>query len=118
MPRMLILESYGPIRQALAMILERAGWEVTLCQTERETTAALAKGRYDVLLMDLEMHSGDGWRFLQRAMPERATPVIAVLNQDSLRSQQAQDLGVRTILYKPLRRKRLLDSAAAVLNGA
>ena len=117
MPRILILESYGPTRQALAMILEREGWEVTLSQTEQETFEALVKDHYDVLLVDLEMNTGDGWRVLQHAMPERTTPVIAVLNQGSPRSQQAQELGVKTILYKPLRRKRLLDSAVAVLNG-
>ena len=117
MPRILILESYEPTRQALAMILERAGWEVTLSQTEQETSAALRSGGYDVLLVDLEMQTGDGWRVLQRAAPERSTPVIAVLSQGSLRSQQAQELGARTILYKPLRRKRLLDSAAAALNS-
>lgn len=121
MPRILILESYGPTRQALAMILEREGWEFTLSQTEQETFAALVNSDYDVLLVDLEMNTGDGWRVLQhlmldRVMPDRETPIIAILDQESQRSQQAQELGARAILYKPIRRKRLLDSAAAALN--
>ena len=116
MPRILILESYGPTRQALAVILERAGWEVTLSQTEHETFKALVNSHYDVLLVDLEMSTGDGWRVLQHIMPDGSTPVIAILNQGSPHSQKAQEFGVRTILYKPLRRKRLLDSTTAALN--
>jgi CheY-like chemotaxis protein len=121
MPRILILESYGPTRQALAMILEREGWEVTLSQTDQEAFAALLHSDYDVLLIDLEMNTGDGWRVLQhlmpdRVMPDRKTPIIAILDQESQRSQQAHELGARAILYKPIRRKRLLDSAAAALN--
>jgi DNA-binding response OmpR family regulator len=116
MPRILILESYGPTRQALAMILEREGWEVTLSQTEEETFEALVNSNYDVLLVDLEMNTGDGWRVLRQLMPDRATPIIAILDQESQRSQKAQDLGAGAILYKPLRRKRLLDSATAALN--
>ena len=121
MPRILILESYGPTRQALAMILEREGWEVTPSQTDQEAFEALLHSDYDVLLIDLEMNTGDGWRVLQhlmpdRVMPDRKTPIIAILDQESQRSQQAQELGARAILYKPIRRKRLLDSAAAALN--
>jgi CheY-like chemotaxis protein len=126
MPRILILESYGPTRQALAMILEREGWEVTLSQTDQEAFEALLHSDYDVLLIDLEMNTGDGWRVLQylvpdpvvpdRVMPDRTTPIIAILDQESQHSQQAHDLGASAILYKPIRRKRLLDSAAAALN--
>jgi two-component system response regulator RegX3 len=117
MPRILILESYGPTRQALAMILEREGWEVTLSQTEQETFEALVNSRYDVLLVDLEMNTGDGWRVLRHLMSDRATPIIAILDQGSQRSHKAHELGARAILYKPLRRKRLLDSATAALHG-
>lgn len=121
MPRILILESYGPTRQALAMILEREGWEVTLSQTDQDAFEALLHSDYDVLLIDLEMNTGDGWRVLQylvpdRVAPDRTTPIIAILDQESQRSQQAHDLGASAILYKPIRRKRLLDSAAAALN--
>lgn len=121
MPRILILESYGPTRQALAMILEREGWEVTPSQTDQEAFEALLHSDYDVLLIDLEMNTGDGWRVLRhlmpdRVMPDRKTPIIAILDQESQRSQQAHELGARAILYKPIRRKRLLDSAAAALN--
>lgn len=115
MPRILILESYAPTRQALATILEREGWEVTLSQTEQETFEALVSHDYDVLLVDLEMHTGDGWRVMQHLMQHRATPIIAILDQESQRSQKAHDLGARAILYKPLRRKRLLDSTTAAL---
>jgi CheY-like chemotaxis protein len=113
------------------MILEREGWEVTPSQTDQEAFEALLHSDYDVLLIDLEMNTGDGWRVLQhlmpdrvmpdrvmpdRVMPDRKTPIIAILDQESQRSQQAHELGARAILYKPIRRKRLLDSAAAALN--
>ena len=101
MPSILILESYGPTRQALATILERAGWEVGLSQTEQETFNTLVRQAYDVLLVDLEMSTREGRCLLQRLAAARVTPIIAILNPDSPCRQPVHELGAGVILYKP-----------------
>jgi DNA-binding response OmpR family regulator len=103
----------GDARFALASVVLVDVWH---WKTEEETFEALVNSNYDVLLVDLEMNTGDSWRVLRQLMPDRAIPIIAILDQESQRSQKAQELGAGAILYKPLRRKRLLDSATAALN--
>jgi two-component system response regulator RegX3 len=115
-PRILILEHYLPTGQALAFILQRAGWEVTLSQTDRDTLEALRHNVFDVLLVDLEITTGDGWRVLQRLGSDRSPiPIIVMLDRESQQYQHAQSLGASVVLAKPVQRKRLLASATAVL---
>ena len=118
MPRILILEPYLPTGQALATLLKRGGWDVTLSQTEQETLAALQHYDYDALLVDLDMTTGDGWRCLQALNLSRpAAPVIvmsAQLQESDLR-QRAETLGASLLLPKPVGGKRLLMSIDAVL---
>lgn len=118
MPRILILEPYLPTGQALAIILKRAGWEVTLSQTEQETLAALQHRDYDALLVDLDMTTGDGWRCLQAlSWSGHVAPIIAMsarAQENDLR-QRAETLGASLLLPKPVGRERLLSSIVAVL---
>jgi CheY-like chemotaxis protein len=43
MSRILVLESYLPLAQAIAELLRRAGWDVTARQMAREALQALAE---------------------------------------------------------------------------
>ena len=119
MPHMLILESYPPTGQAFEVILKREGWDVTLSQTDQETLEALHHHRYDVLLVDLDMATGDGWRLLQTLhLMHHSAPIIAMLGQESAQQQRAYALGACIVLPKPIDRKRLLTSATAALENA
>jgi CheY-like chemotaxis protein len=118
MPHMLILESYPPTGQAFEVILKREGWDVTLSQTAQETLEALQHHSYDVLLVDLDMATGDGWRLLQALhLTHHSAPIIAMLGQESGQQQRAYALGVCMVLPKPVGRNRLLTSATAVLEN-
>jgi DNA-binding response OmpR family regulator len=113
---MLILEPYSPTGQALAVILQRAGWQVTLSQTARAALAALRRHSYDALLVDLDIATGDGWRVLQSLQLQTTTlPIIAMLGPESREHTRAQALGVRTVLPKPVDRKQLLKSTSTLL---
>ena len=119
MSRMLILEPYLPTGQALAVILERAGWHVTLVQTAHETLSTLQQNTYDALLVDLDITTGDGWRVLQLLKPQaNSLPIIAMLGQESREHQRARALGVRAVLPKPVDRQLLLASTSNLLQDA
>ena len=119
MPRALILESYAPTRQAMASILQREGWDVTLSQTSQEALGCLLKQAYDILLVDLEMSTGDGWRVLEQLVSDATSmPILAMIDRDSHVFQTQVDLSASVILlHKPLRRDCLLASAATALQS-
>lgn len=119
MRHVLILEQYQPTRQALELTLRRAGWKVTLTTTDRELLVALEHKPYDVVLIDLDMPTGDGWRVLETlSTTHNPTPVVALLGQESQRRPDALNLGVKVILPKPLGRRTLLAGLRKVRDGS
>lgn len=118
-PRILVLEPYASMGQAFAVILQRAGWDVGLCETDQEALRALRDDGYDVLLIDLNTRTGDGWHVLQTLASEyNSTPIIAMIDKESGQSLRARALGASIVLSKPVGRKRLLVSATTILQGA
>ena len=117
MPCALILEPYAPTGQALALILQREGWEVTLSQTGQEAQELLLRQAYDIFLVDLEMNTGEGWRVVQSLGPENSDmSILAMIDRDSSFFQAQAELEANLmLLYKPLGRKRLLASATTAL---
>ena len=116
MRRILIAGSYIPTRQALALILQRAGWEVDCVLTSHDTLAALARRTYDVLLVDIDITPGDSWSFLstlQRA--PHHPPVVALTGTENACGAQAHTLGIKVVLPKPVRRSTLLAGVRAAL---
>lgn len=107
--RILILENYSPIRQALAMTFQRAGWEVDLVQTDHEALSALSREVYDVLLLEADGPTGDGWRVLASlSEDQKAIPLVVLVRQEDARQQRAWSLGASVVLAKPVGREALL----------
>jgi CheY-like chemotaxis protein len=119
MPRILVLEPYLPLAQAIAKLLRRAGWDVTAGQMAREALQALAEEHYDVLVVDLESECNEGWRMLT-TLQGRAVhlAIVALLSPDSRRRQEAQAWGVRTIVPPPIRGQALQTAVKAALTTA
>jgi DNA-binding response OmpR family regulator len=114
--RILILENYPPTRHALAMTLQRAGWEVVLAQTDHEALLALEQIAYDVLLLEADSPTGDGWRVLSTLQSgHNAIPVVVLVGQEELYQQRAWALGASVVLTKPIGRDALLAGVTAAL---
>ena len=109
MGRILILENYSPTRHALALTLQRAGWDVDLAQTDQEALLALEQAVYDVLLVEADGPTGDGWRVLTTLHGgQNAIPVVVLVGQEDLRQHRAWALGANVVLSKPIGREALL----------
>jgi CheY-like chemotaxis protein len=118
MPRILVLKPYPSLRQALALLLQRAGWGVVTAQTDHEMLTALAQDAYNVLLVDLESWTGNGWRALQALQETPAHPaVVVLLDPESRWRPEAQALGVRVIVPTPMRREALLTGVQTALTA-
>src|SRR5512145_2103768 len=114
--RILIMESYSPTRHALAMTLRRAGWEVDLAETDHETLNALKQEVYDVILLDVDVPTGDGWRVLSALQAaHNSVPLVALIGAEGFSRQQARALGACVVLSKPVGRDMLISGVMAAL---
>lgn len=116
MRRILILENYPPTRQALALTLRREGWEVDLVQTDQEALLALEQEAYDVLLLEADISTGDGWRVLSALQAvHNTTPVVVMIGTEGFNQQRAWDMGACVVLTKPVGRETLLAGVMTAL---
>jgi CheY-like chemotaxis protein/HPt (histidine-containing phosphotransfer) domain-containing protein len=107
--RLLLVEDNPVNQQVLTLLLERAGHTVELAGNGREALEALERGRFDAVLMDLQMPEMDGIRCtrLIRAR-EKVTggrvPIVAVTaNALQGERQRCLQAGMDDYLSKPVR---------------
>jgi signal transduction histidine kinase/CheY-like chemotaxis protein/ligand-binding sensor domain-containing protein len=119
--RVLLAED-NEINQKLAVrLLERWGHAVTVCRNGREAVDALARARFDVVLMDVQMPVMDGLT-ATAAIRERErqtgghVPVIA-LTAHAMKGDQERCLaaGMDAYVTKPLRAAELAEAFARLL---
>ena len=114
--RILIMESYSPTCHALAMTLRRAGWEVDLTETDHEALKALEQEVYNVILLDVDVPTGDGWRVLSALQATNNTiPVVVLIGTEDSSRPPARVLGACVVLSKPVGREVLLSSVMKAL---
>ena len=102
--RVLLAED-NPVNALLVQtLLKREGCTVELAGTGEEALAALGRGRYDLVLMDMRMPGMDGPE-TARAIRARedATPIIALTaNSFEEDRRQCLEAGMNAFLTKPL----------------
>src|SRR2546422_5956491 len=115
--RILVAED-NPVNQqvATAMLLKR-GHQVDVVSNGREAVDAVARGRYDVVLMDIQMPEMDGFEATAkiRALPQGRTLPIIALTAHALSGERERCLerGMSGYLAKPFKAHELF----AVVEG-
>ncbi|MGA3361200.1 MAG: ATP-binding protein [Solirubrobacteraceae bacterium] len=114
-PSVLVAED-SPVNQIVTVrTLERCGCRVDVVSDGRQALDALAKQRYDAVLMDCEMLEMDGYNATAelrlREYGTRHTPVIA-MTAHALPDDRARCLaaGMDDYVSKPIRREQLIDT--------
>jgi PAS domain S-box-containing protein len=118
-----LLAEDNVVNQKLSIaVLEKLGCRVTLAPDGREAVAACGDGQFDVILMDVQMPTMDGYEATRKirqleAKTGRHTPIIA-LTAHALRSDRAACLesGMDDYLPKPVRVNELANKLAAVMS--
>lgn len=109
-PRILLLDDDAAVAKALAAVLSRAGYAVTVAGHAREAEAALEE-RFDALILDLRMPGmrGDTFYFLasvrQPWLADRALFITGDI------TPQAEDIVAATgcrLLHKPFKGEDLV----------
>jgi signal transduction histidine kinase/CheY-like chemotaxis protein len=121
----LLVDDNLSTRHLIESMLDKRHYAVVSCANGREALQALEIAPYDVVLMDLNMPEMDGWsalRVIRRLETERntrRTPVIALgMASFEVERQRCLDAGFDQHLSKPLRKSRLIDSIAHVIQAA
>lgn len=117
----LVADDIAQNRELLRLMLERDGHEVVLVPDGAEAVQALAVGRFDVILMDVQMPTMDGLeatrkiRKLEKTEQREPVPIVAltasVLEEDRLASQAA---GMDGFASKPVDYPQLTREIARV----
>jgi DNA-binding response OmpR family regulator len=109
--QILLLEDYPPLRQILAMTLQRAGFQVVVAQSVYAVRQLREQRVGDVLLVDMDGMPVEHWRALHAsALAHPPLSIVALLSPESTELRASETLGVQTIVFKPVRRTALLRS--------
>ena len=115
--RILIIDDEATLRQTLARILQRAGFEATTVPSGGEGLAILSEQAFDLVYLDIRMPDTNGLDVLKTIhaqFPE--LPVILFTAQPDLHSAvEALRRGAIDYLMKPLKPQMIIDRTRAVL---
>ncbi len=110
--RVLVADDSRAVREAMSLLLERAGYQVDAAASGLSAWRMLGRAHYDALVTDLEMPEMGGVELIERL---RADPVLAPLPVVVVSSRvteaaraRARALGAVDILDKPVSPEALL----------
>ncbi|GAB4362028.1 MAG: sigma-54 dependent transcriptional regulator [Kiloniellaceae bacterium] len=108
--RVLLVEDSPSLSAVYEAYLNQAGIAPDIAETGAEATAALARQRYDVVLLDLQLPDMDGMELLRgiQADPSPASVVIITSDGSIKTAVQAMRLGAYDFLVKPFNADRLV----------
>jgi two-component system sensor histidine kinase/response regulator len=122
-PLRILLAEDSLVNQKLAVgLLERHGHEVTVANTGQEAINALGRGRFDIVLMDVQMPELDGLsatrhiREREQQTGSRHMPIIA-MTAHALKGDRERCLaaGMDEYVSKPIRERQLLAAMRMVV---
>ncbi|HEY2908702.1 MAG TPA: response regulator, partial [Gemmataceae bacterium] len=114
-PLQVLLAEDNPVNQRVAVrMLEKSGHSVTLAEHGGEAVAAWAPGRFDIVLMDVQMPHVDGFEATRmirekEAGTETHTPIVAMTAHAMVGDRErCIAAGMDEYLSKPVHRLELL----------
>ena len=114
----LIIDDEASLRQTLARILQRAGFEVTTAANGKEGLSLVSEHPFDLLYLDIRMPDMSGLELLKTIhakFPE--LPVILFTAQPDLNSAvEALTRGATDYLLKPLKPQTVIERTQSILS--
>lgn len=113
----LIIDDEASLRQTMARILQRAGYEVTTAANGKEGLALIAQHVFDLLYLDIRMPDISGLELLKSIHAQLPDlPVILFTAQPDLNSAvEALRRGAADYLLKPLKPQAVIDRTQSIL---
>lgn len=113
----LIIDDEASLRQTMARILQRAGYEVTTAANGKDGLALIAQHAFDLLYLDIRMPDISGLELLKTIHAQLPDlPVILFTAQPDLNSAvEALRRGAADYLLKPLKPQAVIDRTQSIL---
>lgn len=118
-PHVLVVDDDREIRDLTARFLRDHGFRTSVAANGREMDAALADGRFSIVVLDLMMPGEDGLAICRRLRSGSSLPIIMLtaLGEETDRIV-GLELGADDYLAKPFNPRELLARIKAVLRRA
>ena len=114
--KILFVEDDQAIALGLVYSLEKEGYEVIHCVSQKAALGLLEAQVFDLLLLDVSLPDGDGYTICKQAKHLHDVPVIFLTAlDDEVNVVMGLDLGVDDYVTKPFRIKELLSRIKSVL---
>jgi CheY-like chemotaxis protein len=117
--RFLVVDDNEDIRDVFCRLVERAGHDATTAYDGQDAVETLERERFDVMLLDLTMPRMTGVEVVRwlRDRPDVAPALRIVVISAWAGENRAvlQELGITTVMQKPLRIQQLTDLIAETL---
>lgn len=116
--KILIIDDDASVRQTLARILLRAGFEVSTAENGKEGLALANENIFDLIYLDIRMPDLGGLDVLKIIHDQHPdTPVVLFTAQPDLHSAvEALRRGATDYLLKPLRPQTVIDRTNSILS--
>lgn len=113
----LIIDDEAGLRQMMARVLQRAGYEVTTAANGKDGIALAAEQPFDLLYLDIRMPGLNGLEVLKTITEKFPDlPVVLFTAQPDVHSAvEALRRGATDYLLKPLKPQTVLDHTHAIL---
>ena len=116
LPRVIVVEDEGDIREPLARYLTRNNFQVTAVGSAEAARRALASGSCDLLLVDIMLPGEDGLSLTRQILATTDIPVMLVTARTEMADRLAGlDLGADDYICKPFDARELVARMRTVL---
>ena len=118
-PRILVVDDERSMRELMAIVLRREGYDVLLAENGRSAIDLLQREPVDLLISDIKMPDEDGYALMRSLRSAGiSTPAIALTafarREDA---DEARAAGFQVHLAKPVDSRLLVDAAAQLLES-
>lgn len=113
---LLIVDDDASVRESLQRVLEETGYEVTVAVDGDDAESKLRAGKFDLLLLDVNLPGRDGWDVLE--FVSQFNPLLPVMMVTGLVDQMATTMipGVSALMGKPVDVAQMLKKIEDLLN--
>jgi DNA-binding response OmpR family regulator len=115
----LLVEDNAPMRELLATVLRRAGYDVVPAPDGVEGLHLFSARRPDIVLLDVHMPGLNGWEVLERIRERSEVPILMLTAlSDDTSKVRALNGGADDYLVKPASAPELIARVGALLRRA
>jgi len=119
-PRILLIDDNAGFCESVRIMLSNEGYSVVVTEDAVEGGNAILAGKYDLVILDIDLPFMNGFDFLSALRSDPRTAAQKVIIVSGTRGDlealiEAERLGALDYLVKPVTREKILESINASL---